>query len=88
MAHGLVKRRFFGLHKVRGRVQRLVNFMFHLIAHRALARLQQRHILFKTRDVQFQPLKGHRQPLIAEVEILPGILRVVEQLMRRRTQRK
>ena len=81
-----MQRRFLRYHKVRGSVQCLLNLMFHLIAHHALTRLQKRHVLLQTCDIEFQRLKGYRQPLIAEVEILPGILGVVEQLMRGRTQ--
>ena len=88
MTNRLVKRCFLGPHKVRSGIQRLLNFMFHLIAHHPLARLHHRHVLFQTRNIQFQRVKGDRQPLIAEVEIFPGILCVVEQLMGRRAQRK
>ena len=87
LVNRLVKRGFLGSHKVRGGVQRFLNLVFHLIAHHALTRLQKRHVLFQTCDIQLQRLKGHRQTLIAEIEILSGVLRVVEQLMRGRTQR-
>ena len=60
--------------------------MLHFVAHHALTRMQQGHVLFQARDIQFQRLKSDRQPLVAEVEVLPGILGVVKQLMRRRTQ--
>ncbi len=53
--------------------------MFDFFAGHALPCLQQNHILFKTRNIQLQRFKGHRQGLIAKIEILSGILGIVGQ---------
>ena len=88
MANRLLKGSFLQRHKIVSGVEGLLHFVFDFFAGHALPCLQQSHILFKTRNIQLQRFKGHRQGLIAKIEILSGILGIVEQLMRRRTQRK
>ncbi|MNT00082.1 hypothetical protein D3C71_1513260 [compost metagenome] len=61
--------------------------MPHFVAHHILTRLQQRHILFEAGNIHLQLFKSHRQPLITKIKVLTGILRVIQQLMRGRSQR-
>ncbi|MNS67667.1 hypothetical protein D3C72_1009240 [compost metagenome] len=86
MANSLLNLAFLLRNKRVRRIQRLLHFMPHFVADDLLAHLQQRHILFQARDVYLQLLEGHRQPLIAKIQVLAGILCVIQQLMGSRSQ--
>ncbi|MNL75631.1 hypothetical protein D3C87_2014680 [compost metagenome] len=60
------------------RIKRLLHFVSDFVAHHILTRLKQCHILFETRNIQLQLIKRDRQPLIAEIQIFTGVLRIVE----------
>ena len=81
MSDGALDLALLGGEKQICRAQGLAHLMSHLIAHRCLAGVQQRHVIFQTGNIVLQLIEGHRQPLIAEIQVLAGVLGVVQQLM-------